>query len=532
MHRAPRPLLALGLALAAFSSAQAASVGHIPNELTDRFVVEPLKKADSVWDVFETLNGWLDEVYPKEGKARDAIDQFEKFIGEFQTGQADDPHARPRSVEMPLGVDRYLRLLRRESPGATASFQAREASNVKAQLYTAALLPFLHLRGIAYRLRPLVEHSYIMHSTAINALRRLKQDLRVRSGANGVAVFEFLTYPLAERKEDPVQFHKVSEFQGWLKTQFLPTMDTAIEIATTALENFPEGHKESLDLAIFMQAENPFPDATRKLSSRTFSRPEVLQFLARLHRYRAALRLACAYDLDDLPEVTNKVRDVFTRQYLRDKIRIGKKPLTGSPPVVRFHVVKKFSKFLTLKDGTQGPLALADLRQAWEYFQTAMDGYYRESKGQRDRIVNLKYIQVTESDLRTKVGPEIQAALRGPASLTDYVGGATVDVNLPGVLTSLPGDLKNFFPTEFEETAPYWQFEFTSGKLNYTNYDFGTPVGWNLGGASDSWKRFFPNIDTKPNADGRWDAPLKLYRDVSRTYLGGMIAPIMGAVVY
>ena len=228
--------LAAGLGLAALApSAFSASAGHIPNVLVDRVLTAPLKEADTVWDLFQVLNNWLSETYPGEGDARVAINGFDSFIKKFNTDEAKDIRV-PRTVEMPMSVDTYVRLLRKEAPGANGNpLPEKLKGNLKAQLYTAGLLPFLQMRGIAYRLRPLVAQSFVLHTMAVNNLRRVKQDLRVRAGNNGLAIFEFLTYPMAGRKREMIQFTRFSELQHWVSTQLIPTIDTSIQIAEGAL---------------------------------------------------------------------------------------------------------------------------------------------------------------------------------------------------------------------------------------------------------------------------------------------------------
>jgi hypothetical protein len=515
--------------------AQASDAGHIPNELTDKLLVEPLKKSESIWDVFQVLNGWLSEVYPRSGQGRDAINAFNIFIRKFNTPEARKLSA-PRSVEMPLSVDGYLRFLRKNVPGigknpASPSLEG----NVKAQIYTAALLPFLQMRGIAYRVRPLVSQSYVLHSGLINALRGIKQDLRVRTGTNGLAVFEYLTYPLADRKREVVQFTRFSELQGWVRDQLLPTLDVSAQLVEKALAEMKPGQKESIDLSVFLQADNPFPDDSMEMGHRTFSTAEVKQFLARIYVNKAKLHGFLAYNLDTLPAVSNKLRDVLLKAFFKEKIpfaSLRSKPRVGSPSIVRYTVIKKFKKFLTLKDGSQGAKVLADLRKAWKYFDAAMNDFYSSPEGEEARSVNLTWLHATEKEYRNKIAPQITAALAGPASLTDYLGGAIVDLDIPGFLTSPPSDLKHFFPVKFLEKDPYWTFQFSSGKLAYTNYDFGTPVGWDSGTASDTWSKLFPTMNMRTNAQGNWEGPLVTFRDFSRTYLGRMIAPVLGRVVY
>lgn len=525
--------LALGLPGFALAASGAHPAGYIVNELCDRVIEQPLKKSESVWDVFQIVVNWLDATYPEKGDARQAIASFDAFIKKFNDATAKDADAKPRTAEMPMSVDAFMKVLRKEAPGGSR-FKGRPdyAGNVKAQIYTAMLLPFLQCRGLAYRVRPLAEHSFILHTTAINALRSWKQDLRVSAGANGLAVFEFLTYPLAQSGREPVQFFKFSELQAWVQGQLLPTLDVSIELLEGALAKMGENQKESLDLSTFLRGDNPFPAEEMELAHRYFSKPEVRHLVSRAYAARAALKLACAYNLDDLPNVTNAMRAQLSKNFFTEKVPFGKRPRVGSPPMVRFKLIEKFPAFLTLKDGAQGASALADLRAWWGHFEGAMNAYFAATPGRDDRVVRIEWAQATQRDFLNKVAPQVKAMLQGPVSLTDYIGGATVDVDVPGFLGALPSDLKKFFPSEFDQVAPYWTYEFSSGELAYTNYDYGTPVGWNLSGAGETWTRLFPNLSTQADEKGRWTAPLTLYRDLSRTYGGALLVPALATVVY
>lgn len=535
VRRSARPLALVAGALCMASGTSAAPAGQIPNELTDRLIVAPLKASNSIWDVFQVLNNWLSETYPKSGDARQAIDTFGKFIAEKNPGAAKGK-AAPRTIEMPMGVDTYLKLLRKEAPGLKGrALPEALAGNPKAQLATALLLPFLQMRGIVYRIRPLAATSFIIHSEMVNRLRALKQDLRVRSGTNGLAIFEFLTYPLADAPRETTQFTRISELQAWIQTCLIPTLDVSIELAEGALKTMKRDQKESIDLTVFMKADDPFPDATMELASRTFTASEVKLMIARAYFDRARLRIFSAYELDDLPAVSNSLRNNMMQAFFKEKIpfaKIKEKPRVGTPPMVRYEITRKFPKFLTLKDGGQGPAALADLRSAWRSFDGGMKELYGSSDRGADRMVDLVGLQATERDYHDKIAPQIAAVLGGRASITDYVGGAVVDIDLPGFVASLPSDLKSFFPSAFDRSDAYWTFDFSSGPVTYTNYDFGTPVGWDPGAAGDSWTKLFPNMRSATNAAGQWDGPLWTMRDFSRTYVGRILAPMLAPVVY
>lgn len=531
------PLLSLtgAVALLLAPAAPAASIGHIANPLTDTKVVAPLKKAETIWDVFQVINDWVRVAYPAETAAGKAAARFDAFIKQYNTEEAKTLRA-PRTVEMPISVDHYVKMLRKDAPGIDGNPMPEDlVGDPKAQLFVAGVLPLIQLRGIAYRLRPLVSTSMVLHNGLVNALRKMKQDLRVRSGNNGLALFEFVTYPLAGREREPVQFARFSELQRWIEASLIPTMDVSIQIAENAFASMDADQKFSADLSVFLQAINPFPDEGMEPAHRTLGRPEIQASLARMYAQRAAVRALCAYNLDSFSAFSNKMRKVYVNAFMREKIAFSalrKKPRTGTPPVVRYRILQKFGELFSLRNPEQGPLILADLRRGWAHFDAAMnEGFSTESDDVR--FVDFGRIRASRKDYQKKVAPQISAVLSGATSINDYVGGATVDIDLPGFLSGLPADLKGFTPSEFaDEQQPYWTFQFSSGDLAYTNYDFGTAVGWDKGASAQTWGRLFPNMPDSTSREGHWDGPLTLVRDLSRTYVGKLLAPIMAQAVY
>lgn len=511
-------------------SARSQRAGYIPNELVDTVVDEPLKGAESVFDVYAVLVNWLKQVYPEGGEARKAIDQFGDFVAKYKEMAAKNP--KGLTVEMPMPIDSLMRVLRAEAPGVKGEFQGASAQNIKAQVLTAAILPFLQMRGITYRLRPMIEKSFVMHSAAINALRSVKHEITANAGKNALAIFEYLTYPMAQSGRTSVQFFKPSEVQAWVESDVIPTLDVSIKILEGALAKTPDGATESLDLSIFLKGDNPFPDAEMEYGFRYFAKPELQNLLAMAYGARAGLRGLCVYNLDQFSEATNELSHVLISNFFKEKVPFGKKPRIGTPSQVRFNLLSKYSELGTLRNAGQSRAALADLRDAWRHYDAAMSGFFAANASQKDdRITNLRWVHASYREYETKVAPQIRACLAGPTTITDYVGGASIDVDVAGFLASPPADLKKFFPSSFDATQPYREFDFSSGKLAYANYDFGNPTGWDQGSAGESWKKLFPNLGDETSADGKWIAPMKAYRDISRTYIGGFIAPLLLNVV-
>jgi hypothetical protein len=511
-------------------------VGFIANPLVDQKIDEPLHKAENVFDVYRVIVDWLSQTYPEGGEADKAIRAFGNLVKQYENVSdaeaTPDRKGRVRTIEMPMSMDQFLRVLRSEAPGAGAAINAKVKSNTKAQIFTAALLPFLQCRGITFRVRPLAERSFWIHSALVNFLRATRHELSVNAPKNAMAVFEFLTYPMAQKGRTPIQFHKASELQDWVENNLIPTYDVSISMMEKALASMGNGTFESVDMTTFLMAPNPFPDEGMETAHRTFGKAEVEGMVAALYGTRAGLRSFCTYDIDDFGKATDQISDFLFKKYLREKVPFGKKPRIGSPSSVRYQAFEKYGSLFTLRNGSYGSLILADLRKAWGHYEKAMQGFFAASPSASDeRVVRLRWVQAGQKEFLNKVAPQIRAVLAGPATITDYVGGETVDIDVPGFLQALPQDLKDFFPEQFNESTPYRVFRFSTGKLIYSNYDYGNPTGWKLGAANDTWKKIFPNMGDDRGPEGGWIAPMHTYRVISRTYLGAIFGPAMGSVM-
>lgn len=530
----------LAIVLAPCSRLQAAETdrrggpGLVENPLVDQMVDEPLRKAENVFDVYRVIVDWLDLAYPEEGEAHKSIRAFSALVKKYE--DSDDAAAKPdekgrvRTIEMPMSIDQLLGVLRAEAPGIKGDFPAKVKGNPKAQVITSVLLPFLHMRGITYRVRPLIERSFWLHTAAINALRANRHELALNAPKNAMAIFEFLTYPMAQKGRSSIQFNTFSEVQDWVESQLIPTYDVAIPMAERALANMGDAKFESVTLTNFLLAPNPFPDTSVEQGNLTYGAAEVRSLVASLYATRAALRGLCAYNLDDYGKATDEITSYLFGRYLKEKVPFGKKPRVGSPSNVRYEAFEKFGSLFTLRNGSHGPAILQDLRKAWDHYETSMQQYFA-ARPDEDRLVRLRWVQASRKEFLTKVAPQVRAVLAGPASITDYIGGETVDIDLPGFLSNLPQDLKGFYPASFDASTPYRAFEFSSGKLIYANYDFGNPTGWKQGAAQDTWGKLFPRIGDAQGPGGEWIAPAHVYRAVSRTYVGGILGPLLGNAI-
>ncbi len=506
--------------------------GHIPNDFTDASLDAPLLETKHVYDLYGAIVGYLLQVYPQDGPAHDALTKFNQFVQHEKSAYEADP-ASARPYRMPMSIDSLMKYLNQGATGDSSPATLGIEDNIKAQLYVSSILPLIHLRGITFRVRPMVERSFVMHSMGINFLRGLKQQLDVMSGANGRAVFNFMTFPMSYSERTKLQFDTVSDFQSWLISSFLPTLNHSITIVERAVASSGDDFKASLNMQVFMKADHPFPSAAMESAHRWFGSEEVKVYLGQLYAARAGLRLFCAYDLDDYGKATNELSSTLIKDFFKEKVRFGKKPRVGTPSHRRFKIMEKYSKLWTLKSSEQCQAALGDIQKASAVYDQAMHGFFKASSGDGDnRLAVIRYFHSSYREYETKLAPQIRAVVSGPATLTDYIGGATVDVDLPGFLSNPPQDLKAFFPEKFDTTAKYVELESASDTLVYTNYDYGRPLGWKAGAAADSWGKIFPNIKKSVNSDGYWDAPLVTFRDLSRTYVGMLVAPLLSGAIF
>ncbi|MBI3892392.1 MAG: hypothetical protein HY303_12785 [Candidatus Wallbacteria bacterium] len=506
--------------------------GYVPNAFTDAKLDAPLLKTQNVYDLYAGIVSYLLEVYPKEGAAHQALDKFRVFVeGESAAYRQNPESARP--YRMPMSIDQLMKYLNEGASEGNSPIAATIGDNAKAQLYVSSILPLIHLRGITYRMRPMVEQSFVVHSTIIGAMRSLKQQLDVTSGANGRAVFDFMTFPMSFSERSQVQFATVSDFQTWLVQSFIPTLDHSILIAEKVAASLPESFRESLDMQIFLKADQPFPNDSMEAGHRWFGAAEVQFYLGQLYAARAALHGLCTYNLDDYAAATNEISNTLLKDFLAEKVSFGSKPRVGTPSFKRFQILEKYSKLWTLKSPEQSQAALADVRKAVENYDKAMHGFFQATANDGgNRLAIIRYFQSSYKEYEQKLAPQLRAVVAGPATLTDYVGGSTVDIDLAGFMTNPPADLKVFFPEKYDTTNKYVELQSAGDNLVYTNYDYGRPLSWKLSAASDGWGKLFPNMKKSANKAGQWDGPLVTFRDLSRTYVGYFLAPLLSGAIF
>lgn len=502
--------------------------GQVENPITDEAVDEVLRGARSIHEVYEAFGNLLAAVYPARSPAGQVIQQFRRFLRDLRWKLRPGGATGADTVEMPMPIDDLMAILRAERPDAGA--------NVKAQLYTAVLLPVLQLRGITYRLRPLIDRSFSWHTQAINQLRAWKLNLGLSGGETAEAFFEFFTYPMAAREGMKIQFHTASDLQDWLLGNLVPTLGESIALVEVALGRMKPGQHESLDLSVMTQGPQPFPDAGMEAGVRRFEAAEVHHLLAGLYWLRGLLRAACLYDLDDYVAMSNAGTDRLLQSFLLEKVPFGQKPRKGFPASERVAVVEDFGKLFVRKRGNLGPPVLADARAGWAQYKQAMSGYLAARPSRRDdRMANVGWFQAGRRDYELRFRPRVDGMLAGPYQLAEFVGGTLTAIDLPGLLSNPPPDLHDFLPRDFsqgEAGAHYRDFEFSSGAIAYSDYGHGNPVGWKLDRAPRAWGRLFPGLSNQVEEGGRWVEPYRAVHRVSRSYVGYLLTPWLSLLVY
>ncbi|MBI4864425.1 MAG: hypothetical protein HY815_29825 [Candidatus Riflebacteria bacterium] len=503
--------------------------GCIANAFCDQKLDDLLLKSENIFDLYAALVGFLGETTSKDAPAQEALKKAQTFI-ETQQNAVKKSADAARPYRMPMAIDTFMKHLNNGAKGGASPLVTNVGDNPKARLYVASILPLLHLRGITYRLRPIASSSFVLHSTLIGGLRGLKQAMDVASGTNGRAIFHFLTYPMFGDRED-VQFQTISDAQSWVATSFMPTLDHSIGIVEEVAKSAGAGLRESVNLQILMKAEKPFPNDSKESAFRWFGGAEVYVYLAQLYATRAALKVFCAWNFDQLPEATNELSNSVVKDFFSEKLSFGK-PRIGMTSARRYQILEKYTNLFTLKSAEMSQAALADIRQAVSWFDQGMHAFSAAGSDDNTRVTFVRWVQAALPDYENKLAPQVRALVAGPTSLTDYFGGAVIDIDLAGFMQSPPTDLKVFFPEKFDTTSKYVELQSAGDNLTYTNYDYGRPLGWKAAKAADGWAKVFPNIKTKTNEKGHWEEPLVIYRDVSRTYVGSWLTGLLGGCVF
>jgi hypothetical protein len=371
------------------------------------------------------------------------------------------------------------------------------------------------LKALVYRATPVFSSANATHSMVLTAVQQASSGIATYlPTAQWRAIFDYVTQP--DDASTP-KYANVEAMQNDTEDTIIPLLAKVITdleaLNITDSKPIVWDKRISYGTASFRDPQDRFV----KIGAAEYHAE-----LATLRRVLAGLRMACAYNLNDLPQVTQSLGKIIGIDgFLFTSVK-------GSPLSARVNAISRFRNFLTLraqanqKHGYGAALmlsALQDLKAAdaaaaksWD----ALKGRNSALGGQED---NYWAMNPRAAAAVRRIGDlavnESRALLAGPTQIYSAVTNEAVSVNAPQFFNQPPADLKAFFPTSFVSE------EFTNvAGARVPNYLWGSPTAWNV----SAFTPYIPAI--RSNAD----VP-KVARILSQSWGGGGVGAALAPFV-
>jgi hypothetical protein len=363
-----------------------------------------------------------------------------------------------------------------------------------AQYFVAQLIPLRSLRGIIWRMRPIVEQGFLGMGTRTTQAMAVSE---LRSIAAAVAAYlpteqwaaglEYVSKP-SDQFTSADQFKSVSELQAFLlqKGSVADQFGVAIQRVKTINQTTPPqtifvwDAKMAYGTGAFKEGLNEFLGHGYAERHATVSSLELIEH---------GIFLACSYNLDELPNVISAMGKLYGMD--------GFNAVNGSDFGVsakdRDDVVRSFAKknFLALRtdDGKANMLtAYNSLLAATKEAQKAHDTVSKLPAND-NMAMNPIFFDSRMVPQLTKGITILLGALNGNTPISSRITGETVTINIKSFYMN-PPNLISLLPTD---TAPDTATPITSKKsgenLTYRDYHSGAPIAWD----NNAWSVIVPS---------------------------------------
>lgn len=404
------------------------------------------------------------------------------------------------------------------------------------QFFVSQIIPLRALRGISWRLIPLVSETKLAHSFVLSIVKSMYTGANLFFPTNQTtAMSQYLTQPFVEdgvapweRKGEaalafaPPSAGGEAQLQAHFKSVVIPMLETAAErILKVQFTN----DWRVFDNRLWYGGET-FPDVIDRYA--LVGEVERYTALANIYSAVATFSQQTAYSWNTSLEMNAAISRLYGMDALISSV-------DGVPLRKRVAVMNqtRFSQW--------GRLIHPELIQkAWRNMQNAVTSTQNAWQGMKNRPVS-EYTMIDNSSSLPFQRP-VNARLAGMKNLMEgqatVVNGVTrnlatvvsgitreqIQVDLKGFFANPPENLREMHPTKFVEGKEFesvtLKTESGTKKLEYRNYTIGSGQQWNLTETS-KYKVLFPFV--KDNAD------LKLHLRVLSQGWGAtaLIAPLM-----
>jgi hypothetical protein len=404
--------------------------------------------------------------------------------------------SRAVSSEVGVSLDESKRL--REINKAIVSIKSKEEieamvlrlqktakENPKMQavrLYAAVTRPLLLMKGVAWRLREVVESCRLCHVTALKSIR----DLYFSDYMRGPHVNALIDY-LVEPTTTSMSFTSFGAFQDYLLKTVAPELDYVLSEITDIENSIAPGHFFELDAYLF----TGYSEKKRFISDKNRNSMIVqgnLDFMkSAVNRALGSIYYVSTFNLEKLPDFMNdviaksaisnigsEVKPTSPIEYLNvlynkgivfDKFKsLGKHRESFTDNEIADYMSKSFSHFADAADN--------DLSA----FKNSLEQSNMEESG--DYLISPKLLSINEEEALRNLNAKVEMYSKAKANQL-YVGtsiatGQQYSINLKAVFKKHKS-LQDYLPKEeFKSKERYTVKE----GIKKWDYRYGEPINW------------------------------------------------------
>lgn len=359
-----------------------------------------------------------------------------------------------------------------------------------AKYFAAQMLVFKEMRGLMWRLRPIVDAgakgNRVTHSMIVSMLRSTRAGIDAYLPTEQwKAGFDFATQP-SKKMSAGDQFQTVRDFQNWLATTVGPRLAKSIAIVAHAINSanadtvFVWDNKMSYGKGAFDDGLKRFEGHGQAEMRSTYA-----FMLFSLHN----LYVGCAYNLDDIANVEASIGKLYGIDGFFPGRDLGVTSEDRVGTVMKYRPSGFYS--LDAKNGRRY------MERAFGYLKNAVkaaDHSYQLTQG---KVANDNFSLnpiLYQRDVSPTLGTGLEkfkAMVEGSTTLRSRITGTTVQVNLPAFYLQPPESLMDLLPTGFENSMPPTaKIKNEKGEtLEYRNYQRGSPIQWR----NEVWQKYVPS---------------------------------------
>lgn len=376
------------------------------------------------------------------------------------------------------------------------------------RLFIAQMIPLRAVRGIVWRLKPLVSDINLTHSLLLTMVKGLIIQSEMFLPSNQTkALTEFFTMPFVEDGQPPwVNKGEIvkaysglnkggeAEVQAHVIQAFIPMLEKAVE-------RIEDPKLLMKDWRVFdnrlWYGGKTFPDAMNRYA--LVHEVERQLALTNINAAIAEISYQAAYSWNGFMDMNRAISNLYGLDFVLSQV-------DGVPLEKRVKVIRsgKYKEWGMLRDQT-----LID--KSWKYLNKAVTTTDLAWRGMKNRPANELYLFDNSEALPFRRAGDLQIAtikslMQGPKTVSSTITNEPVVVNLKGLFDNAPKDLKNMYPVKdgFKKAVrnKHRQGQYLTIDLKtnsgvvteeYRDYTIGMGQEWDVSPGT-SYKSLFPNV--------------------------------------